>query len=74
MNNAGYADFGEFKDTDLGKELSMMQLNMMTLVALTKLFLPDLISTKERFSIPLPPQRSSPVPIWQCIMPRKRLC
>ena len=45
-NNAGYADFGEFKDTNLAKELAMMQLNMTTVVVLTKLFLPDLIATR----------------------------
>jgi short-subunit dehydrogenase len=45
-NNAGYAEFGEFKATDLAKELAMMQLNMSTVVVLTKLFLPDLIATR----------------------------
>jgi len=48
VNNAGYAIFGEFKDTDLSSTLGMMQLNMNTVVVLTKLFLPDLIATKGR--------------------------
>lgn len=46
VNNAGYGNFGEFKDTQLETELKMMQLNMNALVILTKLFLPDLLATK----------------------------
>jgi short-subunit dehydrogenase len=45
-NNAGYGTFGEFKDSSLAPELAMMQLNMNTVVVLTKLFLPDLIATR----------------------------
>ena len=47
-NNAGYATFGEFKDSVLAPELAMMQLNMNTVVVLTKLFLPDLIAPEAR--------------------------
>src|SRR5574343_1908527 len=46
VNNAGYGTFGEFQDTALAPELAMMQLNMHTVVVLTKLFLPDLIATR----------------------------
>ncbi len=46
VNNAGYGCFGEFKDSALGDELAMMQLNMTSLVSLTKLFMPDLLATK----------------------------
>ena len=46
VNNAGYATFGEFKDANLATELAMMQLNMNTVVALTRLFLPDLLATR----------------------------
>jgi len=46
VNNAGYGGFGEFKDTALASELGMMQLNMHTVVVLTKLFLPDLLATR----------------------------
>lgn len=46
VNNAGYGTFGEFKDSALAPELAMMQLNMNTVVMLTKLFLPDLIATR----------------------------
>ena len=46
VNNAGYGVFGDFKDSALGSELAMMQLNMNTVVVLTKLFLPDLLATR----------------------------
>lgn len=46
VNNAGYGTFGEFKDSALEPELAMMQLNMHTVVVLTKLFMPDLIHTR----------------------------
>ncbi len=46
VNNAGYGVFGEFKDTALASEMAMMQLNMNTVVMLTKLFLPDLLATR----------------------------
>lgn len=45
-NNAGYGTFGEFKDMRLDSQLGMMQLNMTSLVALSHLFLPDLLATK----------------------------
>lgn len=46
VNNAGYGMFGEFKESELGGELAMMQLNMAAVVGLTKLFLPDLLATR----------------------------
>ena len=46
VNNAGYGTFGEFKDSSLTSEVAMMQLNMNTVVMLTKLFLPDLLATR----------------------------
>ncbi len=46
VNNAGYGAFGEFKDSALAPELAMMQLNMNTVVVLTKLFMPDLLATR----------------------------
>jgi uncharacterized protein len=45
-NNAGYGTFGEFKDSTLQSELAMMQINMNTIVVLTKLFMPNLPATK----------------------------
>lgn len=46
VNNAGYGTFGEFSQSALAPELAMMQLNMNSVVSLSKLFLPDLIATK----------------------------
>jgi short-subunit dehydrogenase len=46
VNNAGYGTFGEFSDMTLESQVGMVQLNVTALVALTKLFLPDLLSTK----------------------------
>jgi hypothetical protein len=43
INNAGFATFGQFTETELEPELSMMQLNMIALTHLTKLFLPDMV-------------------------------
>jgi uncharacterized protein len=45
-NNAGFGTFGEFRDAPLESELAMMHLNMDAVVVLTKLFLPDLLSTQ----------------------------
>ncbi len=45
VNNAGYGTFGLFQDAALDTQLAMMQLNMTSLVALTNLFLPDLLAT-----------------------------
>lgn len=39
VNNAGYGDFGFFSETNLAKELGMIQLNAASLVHLTKLCL-----------------------------------
>jgi short-subunit dehydrogenase len=46
VNNAGYGAYGEFKDSALATELAMMQLNMNTVVVLSKLFMPDLLATR----------------------------
>ena len=46
VNNAGYGTFGEFKDTALSETLAMMQLNMNSVIVLSKLFLPDLLATR----------------------------
>jgi short-subunit dehydrogenase len=44
VNNAGYAEYGLFKDIPLGKELGLIQLNLVSLTVLTKLFMDDMIS------------------------------
>jgi short-subunit dehydrogenase len=48
VNNAGYGTYGEFKDSPLGPELAMMQINMNTVVVLSKLFMPDILANKGR--------------------------
>jgi uncharacterized protein len=45
-NNAGAGSFGEFKDIPLTGDIGVMQLNMASLVILSKLFLPDLLATQ----------------------------
>lgn len=42
VNNAGYGLSGPFEKYTLEEDLNMMQLNMSTLVGMTRLFLPDL--------------------------------
>ena len=44
VNNAGFATYGFFVETELQPELNMMQLNMVTLTHLTKLFLPEMLA------------------------------
>ncbi|MEO8606903.1 MAG: SDR family oxidoreductase [Chloroflexota bacterium] len=39
VNNAGFATYGRFSEVDLQQQLQMMQLNMVTLTHLTRLFL-----------------------------------
>lgn len=43
VNNAGFGLFGEFKDTDLDKELNMIDLNIKAVHILTKLYLNEMI-------------------------------
>jgi short-subunit dehydrogenase len=44
VNNAGFGVFGEFKDTAWKDEGAMLQLNIVALTHLTKLFVPDFIA------------------------------
>lgn len=43
VNNAGFGDFGEFVDTNLDKELEMIDVNIKAVHILTKLFLKDMV-------------------------------
>ncbi len=47
VNNAGFGDHGFFADTDLEKELAMIQLNITALVHLTKVFLKEMVQRNE---------------------------
>lgn len=42
INNAGFGEFGEFTDTNLDKELNMINVNIKAVHILTKLFLQDM--------------------------------
>ena len=42
INNAGFGDFGKFSETDLEKELSMIDTNIKSLHILTKLYLQEM--------------------------------
>jgi short-subunit dehydrogenase len=46
INNAGHGHYGEFVDTDLAMELQIIDLNIASLVILTKLFLKDMVSRR----------------------------
>jgi len=43
VNNAGFGDFGEFTETNLDKEISMINTNITAVHILTKLFLQDMV-------------------------------
>lgn len=43
INNAGFGDFGEFNNTNLEKELQMIDVNIKAVHILTKLFLKDMV-------------------------------
>jgi hypothetical protein len=46
VNNAGFGDFGMFSECDWNRQEQMINLNVTTLVHLTRLFLPDMIRRK----------------------------
>jgi hypothetical protein len=46
VNNAGFGLGGEFAETDVTRELEMIQVNIAALTHLTKLFLPQMIKRK----------------------------
>lgn len=43
VNNAGFGTYGVFAETDLDTELKMLQVNIVSLTYLTKLFLKDMV-------------------------------
>jgi uncharacterized protein len=44
VNDAGQGIYGEFTDTDINRELDIIQLNISSLVVLTKYFLKDMVA------------------------------
>ncbi|MBA3649687.1 MAG: SDR family oxidoreductase [Chitinophagales bacterium] len=47
VNNAGQGEYGKFSETDLDRELDIIQLNVGALVSLTKLFLKEMVERNE---------------------------
>lgn len=47
VNDAGQGVYGPFSETDLGAELDIIQLNVASLVVLTKLFLKDMLARND---------------------------
>lgn len=47
INNAGVGLFGDFSDTDLNREINMINLNIISLVSLTKMYLKDMLKENE---------------------------
>jgi len=46
VNNAGFGVFGEFREMDLDRHLAMIQVNCSAVVAMTRLYLPDMIARR----------------------------
>jgi len=49
VNNAGFGVFGKFSETSLDKEINMIDLNIVSLTILTKLFLKEMIQNKKGY-------------------------
>jgi uncharacterized protein len=51
VNNAGFGDFSSFKESDINKIKSMLDLNMRVLTELTYVFLKEIIANKGRIML-----------------------
>jgi short-subunit dehydrogenase len=49
VNNAGFGSYGPFAETDLKQELEMLQVNVVALTHLTKLFLPAMLARRRGY-------------------------
>ena len=47
VNDAGQGEYGFFTETDLDREIDIIQLNIISLVSLTKYFLKDMVAREE---------------------------
>ena len=47
VNNAGQGEYGEFTGTDLDREINIVQLNIIALISLTKLYLKDMVANNK---------------------------
>ena len=48
INNAGMIVYGEFSETELNRELQTIQVNLISLTLLTKLYLRDMLKRGQR--------------------------
>lgn len=46
VNNAGFGDFGNFWEVDAQRQTDLLQVNIMTLVQLTRYFLPGMVERR----------------------------
>ncbi|HEX8285262.1 MAG TPA: SDR family oxidoreductase [Pyrinomonadaceae bacterium] len=49
VNNAGFGSYGLFAETDLRQELELLQVNVVALTHLTKLFLPPMLARRRGY-------------------------
>ena len=47
VNNAGFGDYGEFRELELDRQLAMVEVNCAAVVALTRLFLPAMVERRK---------------------------
>ena len=67
VNDAGQGLYGEFKDTDINRELSIIDLNVASLVILTKQFLQDMVARNEGKILQLASIASKVPGPWQSV-------
>lgn len=67
VNNAGQGVYGLFEDTDLRRELAIVQLNISSLLVLTKLFLKDMLEAGEGKILNLSSIASKSPGPWQAV-------
>lgn len=67
VNNAGQGQYGEFSDTDIRRELDIIQLNISSVVVLTKKFLQDMLARGEGRILNLSSIASKTPGPWQSV-------
>jgi short-subunit dehydrogenase len=67
VNDAGQGLYGEFKDTDIDRELKIIDLNIASLVILTKQFLQDMVARNEGKILQLASIASKVPGPWQSV-------
>jgi len=67
VNNAGQGEYGLFEDTDIFRELAIVQLNICSLIVLTKCFLQDMLENGEGKILNLSSIASKTPGPWQSV-------